>query len=183
MNTKVNPLVVTWAVLAMSMGASAATPAGAGNVCAGQGSPPSGFPSCVWSIPVQGGEVLLDTAGSASAAEVRQALAEGRAPNLAPHVMSDEEGALAVEALLLATGSLSDVIGSALPTYELPSSDEQVSVLAGTLRGAVGSSGQEAMSKLYFYNWGNGHFTIIFEFENAHDGFGYDSKGGWFILQ
>ncbi|MCE9669993.1 hypothetical protein LY474_19520 [Myxococcus stipitatus] len=88
MHTKVNPLVVTLAVLAMSMGASAAAPADAGNVCAGQGSPPSGFPSCVWSIPVPGGEVLLDTVGSASALEVRQALAEGRAPNLAPHVVT-----------------------------------------------------------------------------------------------
>ncbi|MCE9673999.1 hypothetical protein LY474_40030 [Myxococcus stipitatus] len=97
--------------------------------------------------------------------------------------MTDEEGALAVEALLLATSSLSDVIGSELPTYELPISDEQVSVLAGTLSGPVGSSGQEAMFKLYFYNWGNGHFTIIFEFNNEHDGFGYDSKGGWFTLQ
>ena len=99
MTTRMNPLVVTLAVLAMST--SFAATSNVGDVCAGQGSPPAGFPSCVWSIPVAGGEALLDTAGSASASEVRQALSEGRAPNLAPHVVTDEEGALVGQALLL----------------------------------------------------------------------------------
>ncbi|NTX41681.1 hypothetical protein HUA78_45365 [Myxococcus sp. CA033] len=182
MNTRVNPLVVTLVVLAMSTGTSVAATSAAGAVCTEQGLPPSGFPSCVWSIPVAGGEVLLDTVGSASASEVRQALAEGRAPNLAPHVVSDEEGALAVEALVLATSSLSDVIVGELPTYEQPNGDVQVSVLAGTLTGPWGPTGQEAMLKIYFYNWGHGHWTIIIEF-SEHNGVGYDSKGGWFNLQ
>lgn len=179
MTTRMNPLVVTLAVLAMST--SFAATSNVGDVCAGQGSPPAGFPSCVWSIPVAGGEALLDTAGSASASEVRQALSEGRAPNLAPHVVTDEEGALVGQALLLATSSLSEALGSDLPTYELPSGDEQVTVIEGTLTGQSGPTGQEVMLKIYFYNWGHGHWTIIFEV-NEHEGVGYDSKGGWFTL-
>lgn len=177
MKTRVNRLIATLAVLAMSTGASAAT----SDECGGQGSPPSGFPSCVWSIPVVGGEVRLDTVGTASASEVRQALAEGHAPELSAHVLSEEEGALAVEAVLLATSSLPDVVGSELPAYEPPLGDAQVSVLTGTFEGPLDSSGQEAMAKIYFYNWGRGQWTIIFELR-PHVGWGYDSKNGWFVL-
>ncbi|AKF85107.1 hypothetical protein MFUL124B02_09415 [Myxococcus fulvus 124B02] len=161
----------------MSTGASAAP----STVCGGQGSPPSGFPSCVWSVPVAGGEALLDTVGTASASEVRQALAEGRAPQLSAHVLSDAEGALAVEALLFVAGSLPDVVVGELPTYAPPLGDAQVSVLGGTLEGPFGSSGQEAMFKFYFYNWGGGHWTIVLEF-SEHNGVMYDSKFGWFDL-
>ncbi|WP_338262262.1 hypothetical protein [Corallococcus caeni] len=176
-----NLSIVTLAVLVMSTSASFAATPDVGTVCAEQGSPPSGFPSCVWSIPVTGGEVLFDTVGSASASEVRKALAEGRAPNLAPHVVTDEEGALTVEALLLATSELSDVIGSELPAYELPDGDEQVTVMAGTLSGPWGQPGQLVMLKIYFYNWGNGHWTLVIEF-SPHRGVAYDSEHGWFIL-
>ncbi|NNB99682.1 hypothetical protein HJC10_37935 [Corallococcus exiguus] len=176
-----NLSIVTLVVLAMSTSASFAATAGAGNVCVAHGSPPSGFPSCVWSIPVTGGEVLLDTVGIASASELRKARAEGRAPNLAPHVVTDEEGAGAVEALLQATGELSGVMGSELPTYELPDGDAQATVMGGTLIGPWGQSGQTAMFGVYIYDWGNGHRTIIFEFSEGN-GIFYDTDIGWGYL-
>ncbi|NRD66085.1 hypothetical protein HRD49_30455 [Corallococcus exiguus] len=176
-----NLSIVTLAVLVMSTSASFAATPDVGDVCAGEGSPPSGFPSCVWSIPVTGGEVLLDTVGTASASELRQAWAEGRAPRLAPHVVTNGEGTLAVDALLHATGELSDVIGSELPTYELPDGDAQATVMAGTLIGPWGQSGQMSLFKIAFYNWGNGHWTIIIEVSD-HNGFFYDTKIGWGYL-
>ncbi|NPD26126.1 hypothetical protein [Corallococcus exiguus] len=176
-----NLSIVTLAVLVLSTSTSFAARPDVGDVCSGAGSPPSGFPTCVWSIPVTGGEVLFDTVGTASASEIRQAWAEGRAPKLAPHVLTGGEGALAVEALLYATGELSSVLGSEMPTYEMPTGEAQATVMTGTLVGPWGQSGQTVMFKVHFYDWGNGRWTIIFEF-GENNGFFYDTTIGWGYL-
>ncbi|NOJ84861.1 hypothetical protein HNV26_04200 [Myxococcus xanthus] len=156
----------------MSTSASLAVESEVVDVCAEQGSPPSGFPSCVWSIPMEGGEVLLDVVGTASASEVRQAHAEMREPKLTPHVLTDEEGALVVEGLLHATSTLSDVVVSELPIYEHPDGDEPVIVLTGRLYGFGG------LTRIDIEDRGGGHFTYIFFFRTGGN-VAYDTQFGW----
>ncbi|WP_236069416.1 hypothetical protein [Citreicoccus inhibens] len=144
-------------------------------MCTEQGSPPNGFPSCVWAIPATGGEVLLDTVGSTSEAEVRQAIAERRAPKLAPHSVTQAESARAVDAVQRSTFEFTGVLDSHLPDYTPPGGTEPVTVMVGQFETDVGGI------HITIYVHHNGGVTIVYEFSNG-GGLIYDSEHGWFTL-
>lgn len=175
MNTRTTLSIVTLAVLATLSRPSLAAAPNQVTVCTAQGSPPNGFPSCVWSIPATGGNVLLDTVGSASASEVRKAIAERRAPKLAPHTVTHSEGALAVNAVQHSTLELTGVLGNELPGYAPPGGNEPVTVMIGTFETDLGG----IHITIYVHN--NGGVTIVYEFPNG-GGLIYDSEHGWFTL-
>ncbi|AGC48039.1 hypothetical protein MYSTI_06766 [Myxococcus stipitatus DSM 14675] len=164
---------LTLAFLTLASSASFAQDAAVDDVCAEDGSPPASFPSCTWSIAVEGGEVLLDAVGTASAEEVRAALAEGRDPTLSPHVMTGEEGARVVEAVVHAMSELPSVVHDDLPPHELQDREGPVTVIEGKVA-VVGLFG----GRVTIFAWEDGGYTILFRFPGLPPLF-YDSNRGW----
>ncbi|QSQ13173.1 hypothetical protein [Myxococcus landrumensis] len=164
---------LTLAFLTFASSASFAQVAAVDDVCAEGGSPPASFPSCAWSIPVEGGEVLLDTVGIASAEEVRAALAEGRDPTLSHHVLTDEEGAWVVEGVVHAMSAFSGVVLDDLPTHGLRDHEGPVTVIAGkvVVHRMLGG-------RVVIFGWDDGGYTILFRVPGLPPFF-YDSHTGW----
>ncbi|CAM4510645.1 hypothetical protein [Myxococcus xanthus] len=147
--------IVAMAVLTTLSHASFAAAPNEVRVCTAQGAPPHGLPICVWSLPATSGEVLHDTAGSASASEVRRAISVRRKPKLSPHAVTDAEGALAANAVRHSTIEFSGVLGNALPRYA------PVTVMSGKFE-----SGFDGIH-MAIHVHDSGGITFVYEFPTA----------------